>query len=119
MTFLRRFQLENFCSRLYFGLFLVLCSVYSLARLGYQVDAEILSTVIFGFSVRLSQENLDQARRTWAKYASQVVLTYASAERLIRSFGAIREPNLALQVYNRVRRDYTFTACEEVLALID
>lgn len=72
------------------------------------MDAEILSTVIFGFSVKLSQENTDQARRAWTRFSSQVVLTYASAERLIRAFGAMRDATLAWQVYNRIRRDYQF-----------
>lgn len=84
------------------------------AELGLTLDAELLASIIKAFTINMGPSSTEEARRVWEKYSNQVILNYETAETLIRAFGTLRESNIAIQIYNRIRREYTFTEKDSI-----
>jgi len=72
----------------------------------YTVTANLLAILVEGFANSDDPKKATAARTAWKKYGATVVFDLASATRAILAFNGLREPDISIGIYDRIRQDY-------------
>jgi len=85
----------------------------------------VLSSVVISHLMKafIHEDNIKDraldAKFYWSKYIHQVVFEPATAEIVIRAFTTLREPDVALNAYTKLKQDYQFTSADQTTEVFE